>query len=147
MADVWREAEGVNMTIAKTMLGAVRHYLGSEIIGAQLVHNDVKRNRLSFDDVYRKDGRTFGDSLDEEKQEFLRHCKGMLRDPVPEEYAHRKLYHLRPADRRYITELLRKAEEADWRKAEEIDGLCSDIDEYAPHGGEMKAGFEKGKSA
>ena len=128
------------MTIDNVMLGAVRHYLMGTASVARMIHSEIAETGRSLDYVILKDGRTLGGDIASAKQSFLRDCKEMLKDPVPEQYSHTPNYHLRPKDRTFLTELYTKGEKADWRKPEELDALRLYIDEYAPHGG-----FESGQ--
>ena len=121
------------MTIDNVMLGAVRHYLMGRVSVARLIHSEIAETGRTLDHI--TSSGTLGGNIDSANQSFLHDCREMLKDPVPEQYSHTPNYHLKPEDRKFLTELGTKGEEADWRKPEEIDALRLYIDEYAPHGG------------
>ena len=127
------------MAIDKVMLGAVRHYLMGMAAAARAIHSEIQETGHSFDYAYSENNRTLGGDIDNTRNEFLLDCGEMLRDPVPERYAHRREYHLSHSDRSFLTKLCKIAEQANWRNPEEVAKLILAIDEYAPHGG-----FESG---
>jgi hypothetical protein len=118
------------MSIDRVMLGAVRHYLIGMASVAWTLHSEMTYRKCDVDYPTRE-GRTLGDDIDMAKEQFLKSCREMLLDPVPEEYAHIDGYHLTSADRDFLTGLLERAKMANWRVHKEVEEIRSDIDRYA----------------
>ncbi|MBI2558461.1 hypothetical protein HYW20_04005 [Candidatus Woesearchaeota archaeon] len=120
------------MTIDKSLLGAVRHYLMGEVTIARNAHAQMQHSGETINDNF-VEGKTYATTIDNAKNKLLECCKAMKQNPV--EFAHKKNYHLKPEDESFLSDLLRRAQDSDWRNPKQVDGIKSAIDKYAPYGG------------
>ena len=111
------------MTIDDAILPAVVHYLGGMIGLARAIHSEQRAT-----------GRSLREDLQSAKTQCLTHCQRMLEDPVPQEYCDgRTDYRLTLEDRIFLTSFQTGIEKVDWTVHEQIEGLMSELNRYAPH--------------